>query len=179
MKKCLIIVDFFKDNIESFFHFNDGAFKSYIDDRISNLSNLIGYIKQQDNFDMFYHQYGNQEFYFDTSDLETWNFTDYDVYYFSGLSMTQCVHSLYCAVPKLNKYIVSDCCIQEVYTGDTNYDHPNVDNIEDLVKFENDWLNGKIRFMFFDNSSTNDGRGEWKSGDFEKVNYITSEEMII
>ena len=69
--------------------------------------------------------------------------------------------------------------MQEVYTGDTNYDHPNVDNIEDLVKFENDWLNGKIRFRFFDNSPNNDGRGEWKSGNFEKVNYVSLKEISV
>jgi len=150
-----------------------------VNQRVLNLTKLIDYINDQDNFDIFYHQYGNQDFFLDISQYDMWNFnTEYKTNFICGLSMIQCVNNLYEMIEVKDKYIVKDCCLQETYTGDKNYDHPNVNNIDELIKFENDWLGGKINFTFFDNSPNNDGTGEWTTGNFKKINYIKFKDIV-
>ena len=57
------------------------------------------------------------------------------------------------------------CCSQPFYTNVTK-------------SFENDFLDGKMRFKFYDNSPGNDGSGEWVYGEFEKIYTINTVDLL-
>ena len=90
------------------------------------------------------------------------------------------VHHLKKFINSDKKFIIKDCCFQEWYTYDdsNNPDHPKVNTIQELIKFENDFLDGKMRFKFYDNSPGNDGSGEWDYGEYEKLHTIKSEDLL-
>tara|TARA_Y100000034_G_scaffold131110_1_gene191134 strand:+ start:2719 stop:3264 length:546 start_codon:yes stop_codon:yes gene_type:complete len=181
MKKCLIVVDFFRGSIDHLNNLKNEIFKPYTKDRIANLITLLKFVELKDDFDIFYTDQDNaQEFWFDKThyNIKKWDNSKYDIYYLVGLSLTECVYSIYESVNSKNKYIVWDCCIQEVFDGDVNYDHADVNTVEELVSFERDFLGGKRRFRFYDNSPGNDGRGEWLFGDFPKCNFCKLEDLI-
>ena len=187
MKKCLIVVDLFKHIIEKMINDNILQHKvevtiEYVFTRIDNLMELIGILQNNSHFDVTY--CGDQEQYLDKNEkiikIEYDENIKYDEYYICGVSLSQCVMEKYNSINSDKKFIVKDCCLQEWYNpvDSGNPDHPKVSTIIELIKFENDFLDGKMRFKFYDNSPGNDGSGEWEYGEFEKINYTNVENLL-
>tara|TARA_B100000029_G_C17550370_1_gene949892 strand:- start:65 stop:631 length:567 start_codon:yes stop_codon:yes gene_type:complete len=188
MKKCLIVVDLFKHIIENMQSDttlkNDSSTinKNYFEPRIDNLKELIHILQFNKHFDITY--CGDQKQFFDKTykviEMKYDENIKYDEYYICGVSLSQCVTEKYNSINSDKKFIIKDCCFQEWYTYDdsNNPDHPKVNTIQELIKFENDFLDGKMRFKFYDNSPGNDGSGEWDYGEYEKLNTIKSEDLL-
>ncbi|MAH07743.1 hypothetical protein CMI38_05855 [Candidatus Pacearchaeota archaeon] len=187
MKKCLIVVDLFKHIIENMQSDNILQHKSevtyeYIDTRVDNLRGLIRILQNNTHFDVTF--LGDQKQYLDRNEkvikIKYDENIKYDEYYICGVSLSQCVMEKYNSINSDKKFIVKDCCLQEWYNpiDSGNPDHPRVKTIAELVKFEDDFLDGKMRFKFYDNSPGNDGSGEWVYGEFEKTCTINAEDLL-
>jgi len=186
-RKCLIVVDLFKHIVEkmqgnSILQHKSDITYAYINTRIDNLIELIRILQNNSHFDVTY--CGDQEQYLDKSEktikIEYDENIKYDEYYICGVSLSQCVMEKYNSINSDKKFIVKDCCLQEWYNpvDSGNPDHPKVSTIIELIKFENDFLDGKMRFKFYDNSPGNDGSGEWVYGEFEKICTVNEEDLL-
>jgi hypothetical protein len=180
MKKCFILVDFFKESFKSIRR----DFSQYAEDRYNNLLEVLTILKFNKHYDLVHHGdvtrfYGPLIKFVEEKFDET---KKYEKFYIAGLSTTQCVTELYNKINSDEKYIVKNCCLQEYHLSHekvkNNFDHPLINNQNQLKRFEESFLNGKIRFNFYDNSPNNDGKGEWVKGDFKKSKTILSEELL-
>ena len=180
MKKCFILVDFFEESYKSILR----EFSQYAEDRYNNLHEVSSILKFNEHYDLVHH--GDiSRFYGAFKEINQKKFDEtkkYEKYYISGISTTQCVTELYNKIDSDEKYIVKNCCLQEYHPShekvENNFDHPLIDNQNQLIRFEESFLNGEMRCNFYDNSPNNDGRGEWVKGDFEKLKTILSQELL-
>lgn len=180
MKKCLILVDFFEESFKSILR----GFPEYAEERYNNLYEILSVMNDNRHYDLTHHGdisrfYGVFKQFVEKKFDET---KKYEKYYILGISTSQCVTELYNKINSDEKYIVKNCCLQEYYPSNetilNNFDHPIADNQNQLIRFEESFFNGEIKFNFYDNSPNNDGRGEWSKGDFQKLKTISSEELL-